>query len=106
MRKSVIFLILWGLLCLSRFSHLAHCYNQYMAARGLEFVITARPVATDEDRQTLDRVVHCKEEWFDLAVQTGAELLLLGGVCVVFFQTHKRSGLAVGEPSQTKSPTA
>jgi len=91
MRKSVIFLILWSLLCLGRVGDALYSYGQFRVARGLELIYTTTPIPKEEDSETRLRIAQSKSEWTDRAVTAGVEVVLLIGICWVYFRKDKEA---------------
>ena len=92
LRKSFIFLTLWTLLVLCQAGDILDLINQYRAITGAERLITLPPpLEAQSQMQLLEQLTERRNEVASSAVETGVELLLLGGLCWVFFQVRKQA---------------
>ena len=82
---------LWSLLCLGRAGDALSSYGQFRIARGLESIYTTSTIPKEEDSETRLRIAQSKSEWAERAVTAGVEVVLLVGICWVYFKTDKKT---------------
>ena len=95
MRTHVLFLILWGLLFISRPVGILHSVGEYRIAAGLEGIIQGAPYPrTEKEKQERDEnlrnVVERKRRCLEEGIGTGVEMLLLAGVGVCFARAWRQ----------------
>ncbi|SRR6266567_2388443 len=89
MRIHILFLIVWGLLCLARMVDLFSALGEYRLAIHAESAFREIPLMNNRDEQALNGLAARKEAYFQRVTTASFEMLLLGGICIIFFRARR-----------------
>lgn len=89
MRTQTVFLLLVILLCLCRVGDLCGSASQYIEARGL-LSLDQIPGNQSRDEAASAALRERKNSSLEKGIQSGIEILMLGGVSICFFAVLKR----------------
>jgi hypothetical protein len=89
MRIHILFLIVWGLLCLTRVGDLLSSLGEYRLTIHAELAYRQSPQISTKDEQALNVLAARKEAYFQRVTTATFEMLMLGGICIIFFRARR-----------------
>jgi hypothetical protein len=110
MRIHILFLIVWGLLCLTRMADLLSSLGEYRLTIHAESAFRETLLMNTQDEQALNGLAARKDAYFQRVTTATFEMLMLGGICMIFFRARRLqkmshpSTLAQGSTPQSSPP--